>query len=47
VNNAAQMLNDLTIKEKIHALFEKTKKEEEKRRKLEEEYEHQVNIAQL
>ncbi len=40
--NVAQMMNDLTIKEKIHALFEKTKQEEEKRRKQEEEFSLQV-----
>jgi hypothetical protein len=40
--NVAQLMNDLTIKEKIHALIEKTKQEDEKRRKQEEEYSLQV-----
>ena len=37
-NAQFQMLNDALIKDKIQALFEQTKKEEERKRKMEEEY---------
>jgi hypothetical protein len=40
--SAIQMLNDSNVKEKIQALFEQTKKDEERRRKLEEEYKLKV-----
>ena len=43
INNTLQMLNDNSIKDKIHSLFEQTKKEEERRRKL-EEIQLKVNI---
>ena len=42
-----QMLNENNIKEKLHALFEQTKREEEKRRKLEEEYQMKVSLDLL
>jgi hypothetical protein len=41
-NAQFQMLNDALIKDKIQALFEQTKKEEERKRKLEEEYQLKV-----
>ena len=41
--NNIQMLNESNIKDKLHALFEQTKREEEKRRKLEEEYQLKVS----
>ncbi len=44
-NNAMQILNEnMMIKDKIQALFEQTKKEEEKRRKLEEDYKLRVSF---
>lgn len=43
-NTSLQMLNEnsVVIKDKIQALFEQTKKEEERRRKLEDEYQVKV-----
>lgn len=41
-NVPIQMMNDLSIKDKLHALFEDNKKKEEERRKLEEEYKLKV-----
>ena len=43
-NTSLQMLNEnsVIIKDKIQALFEQTKKEEERRRKLEDEYQVKV-----
>lgn len=43
-NQLGQMLNDTLIKDKIQALFEQTKKDEERKRKMEEEY--QVKLKQ-
>lgn len=45
-NNQLNLLgndNSLLIKDKINDLFEQAKKEEEKRRKLEEEYQMRVS----
>jgi hypothetical protein len=47
-NNQLNLLgndNSLLIKDKINDLFEQAKKEEEKRRKLEEEYQIRVGYA--
>ncbi len=46
-NNQLNLLgndNSLLIKDKINDLFEQAKKEEEKRRKLEEEYQMRVSF---
>ena len=40
-----QMLNDNVFKNKIQALFEQTKKEEERKRKMEEEYQLKVSVS--
>ena len=42
-----QMLNDSLIKDKIQALFEQTRKEEERKRKMEEDYQLKVKYVFL
>ena len=44
--NQFQMLNDNLIKNKIQVLFEQTKKEEERKRKMEEEYQLKVDFLE-